>query len=86
MSKTPKYLKGPHSKSAKTLVKMKKSKVPNDALSESQFETADTLLNMQNIHNQSEKLENKKSRKEGGSKKRHKKQRKTKKAYKQKRA
>ena len=47
MSKTPKYLKGPHSKSAKTLVKMKKSKVPNDALSESQFETADTLLNMQ---------------------------------------
>ena len=78
MSKNPKYLKGPHSESAKTLVKMKNTPVPDDALNESQFETTDTLLNMKRIHDELENPENKKSRKEGGSKKRHKKQRKTK--------
>jgi hypothetical protein len=76
MSKTP--LKGKITRASNILNDMKNTPVPDDALNESQFETANTLLNMERIHDQLENPENKKSRKEGGSKKRHKKQRKTK--------
>jgi len=70
--------KGKLTRASNILNDIKNTPVPDDALNESQFETADTLLNMKRIHEESTNHKNKKSRKEGGSKKRHKKQRKTK--------
>ena len=70
-----KYLKGPHSDAAETLVELKNSEVDNYALQESAFEAAHTLSDMERIHNEAEIIESNKKSRAGGSKK---KQRKTK--------
>jgi len=70
-----KYLKGPHSDAAQTLVELKNSEVDNNALQGSAFEAAHTLSDMERIHNEAEIIESNKKSRVGGSKK---KQRKTK--------